>query len=139
MHNRDKNFLSGIFFRALMSSVVIIFGLLVMIIPVFKTGVSSNTANGSIPGIVWLILILLLLPSILYSIITLKTKKTEYVIIPALLILAAEYYFFNNFSVWISSDPNAAIALIVIPFYLFLVLGFSYGIAFLVSKTRKHV
>jgi hypothetical protein len=67
-----------------------------------------------------------------------KTKKIDYVIVPALFLLLAEYYFFHDFQTWISSDANAAIGLLIIPFYLIFILGFSFGISFIILKIRKH-
>ncbi|MDP3386079.1 MAG: hypothetical protein Q8S24_02500 [Eubacteriales bacterium] len=124
--------------KILMSSIVIIFGLYIMIIPIIKTISSSGTTtDGLISGIAIGILIFLFLPNIIYCIITMKTKKLEYILIPALTLIGAEYYFFHDYMAWISSDANAAIALIIIPFYLMLILGVSYGLAFVIVKIRR--
>lgn len=139
MQNSDKNSTLNMLIRILMSSVVIAFGLFIMIIPILTTtSTSGGGAKYSISGFVLGILIILFLPSILYCIIANITKEMEYVIIPALFLMAAEYYFFHNFSTWIASDPNAAIGLVILPVYLSGILGLSYGAAWFSVKIRKH-
>jgi len=110
-----------------------------MIIPILKTlSINRNITKDSISGFIAGILFFLLLPSIIYLIVNIKTRKIEYVIIPALFLLAGEYYFFNNFKTWISSDANASIGLLIIPVYLFLILGFSYCISYIIIRIRKN-
>lgn len=122
----------------LMILIVSIFGLFIMIIPIIKTISSSGTTtDGLISGIAIGILAFLFLPSIIYCIVEVKTKKLEYLLLPALALIGAEYYFFHDYMTWISSDANAAIALVIIPFYLLFILGFSYGLAFIIVKIRN--
>ncbi|HAE43941.1 MAG TPA: hypothetical protein DCG34_13660 [Clostridiales bacterium] len=127
--------------KLLVVSFVSIFGLFIMIIPIIKTMSSSGTTtDGLISGMAISILTFLFLPNIIYCIVAVKTKKLEYLLLPALALLGAEYYFFHNYQTWIASDANAAIALVIIPIYLMIVLGISYAISFLVVKMRsiKH-
>jgi hypothetical protein len=126
-------------FRIVMCSLVILFGFLVMIIPIVKSISIYEASSFSISealSFVFLCVLLgiLSLPSVLYCIVTMKKKEMEYGIIPAVFIVVTEYYFFHDYSTWITSDPNAAIGLIIAPFYLRLILGFSYGVAFVVLK-----
>lgn len=138
MQNSNNTQKSNMILRVFMISIVIIFGLYIMIFPILKPILGSGQImDGTIPWVALVILIFLFLPNILYSIVAIKTKKLENVIIPALALIGAEYYFFHNYQVWIASDANAAIALVIIPFYLLLVLGISYGIAFVIVKIRR--
>ena len=139
MKNLNKTDMLSKFFAFFMSFIVIIFGFFIMIIPILKTlSINRNITKDSISGFIAGILFSLLLPSIVYLIVTMKTRKIEYVIIPALFLLAGEYYFFNNFKTWISSNANAAIGLLIIPVYLFLILGFSYCISYIIIRIRKN-
>jgi len=134
----DSCHMSNIIIRVLTSFIVLLFGLFVMIIPVFKS--MSSTSEGyqnSVSGFVVGILFFLLLPNIICFIITMKAKKTAYVLIPAIMLLIAEYYFFHDFQTWIASDANAAVALLFIPIYLLLILGLSYLISFLIGRMKK--
>ncbi|MDW7672291.1 MAG: hypothetical protein SCK57_13845 [Bacillota bacterium] len=117
----------------MMCVAVILLGLSMMIMLVITSlSLSSDSISGFVAGI----LFILFLPDILYCLIAVRTNKLEYVFIPALFLLAAEYYFFHDFSTWIASDANAAIGLVIIPFYLLMIFGLSYGIARLVYKAR---
>jgi len=139
MKNLNKTDMLSKFFAFFMSFIVIIFGFFIMIIPILKTlSINRNITKDSISGFIAGILFFLLLPSIIYLIVNIKTRKIEYVIIPALFLLAGEYYFFNNFKTWISSDANAAIGLLIIPIYLLLILVFSYCISYILLKIRKN-
>ncbi len=122
----------------LIIAIVIIFGFFIMAIPILKNVTISSLIS---PGFMFLLIILffLFLPSIIYCIISIRTKDMEYVIIPAIFLLIAEYYFFHDYSTWISSDPNAAIGLVIAPIFLILILGGSYGITFIFLKIRKHI
>lgn len=122
----------------LIIAIVIIFGFFIMANPILKNVTISSLIS---PGFMFLLIILffLFLPSIIYCIIAIRTKDMEYVIIPAIFLLIAEYYFFHDYSKWISSDPNAAIGLVIAPIFLILILGGSYGIAFIFLKIRKHI
>lgn len=138
MKNQSDSYNSSKILRRLMILIVSIFGLFIMIIPIIKTISSSGTTtDGLISGIAIGILIFLFLPNIIYCIITMKTKKLEYILIPALTLIGAEYYFFHDYMTWISSDANAAIALVIIPFYLVFILGVSYGLAFIIVKIQN--
>ena len=135
LNNNTK--INGLF-AILICAAVIIFGVFIMGIPILK--------QVKIPGMISLDLIflfillgLLFLPTIIYCFVAIKTKKKEYVIIPAICLLIAEYYFFHDFLSWIASDPNAAIGIVIAPFYLIFILGFSYGLAFVFSKILKWV
>lgn len=122
----------------LIIAIVIIFGFFIMANPILKNVTISSLIS---QGFMFLLIILffLFLPSIIYCIIAIRTKDMEYVIIPAIFLLIAEYYFFHDYSTWISSDPNAAIGLVIAPIFLILILGGSYGIAFIFLKIRKHI
>lgn len=143
MQNSISAYILSKWFRVFISTLVIFFGLIIIIIPVLKTaslsgGVSEAFNNGIILGILLGIVFALFLPNIIYSIITMKTKEIEYIILPALSLFVAEYFFFHNYSTWISSDANAAIALVIMPIYLNLFLGISYGLSFMIIKIRKR-
>lgn len=122
----------------LIIAIVIIFGFFIMANPILKNVTISSLIS---PGFMFLLIILffLFLPSIIYCIIAIRSKDMEYVIIPAIFLLIAEYYFFHDYSTWISSDPNAAIGLVIAPIFLILILGGSYGIAYIFLKIRKHI
>jgi len=138
MVNLKNIYLSNNLLRLLIIAIVTIFGFFIMAIPILKSvTISSFTSMGFMFLII--ILFFLLLPNIIYCIIAIKTKDIEFVIIPAIFLLIAEYYFFHNYKTWISSDPNAAIGLLIIPIYLFLVLIFSYCISYILLKIRKHI
>jgi len=121
--------------RVLISCFVIVFGIFIMLIPMVKTISFSDVLSYVF---VLIIVGIVFLPSILFCIATMIKNEMEYAIIPALFLMAAEYYFFHDYQTWIASDPNAAIGLIIMPFYLMFVLGVSYGVAFAVLKIRKH-
>jgi len=116
-----------------------LFGIVVMLVPIIN---SMEIPNGDVASVLTFfglgILFFHLLPGIIYCFVTMRTHKVEYIIIPPVFLLAAEYYFFHDYSTWIASDANAAIALIFIPLYLLSVLGLSYGIAFLIIKVRAQ-
>ncbi|MBV1757599.1 MAG: hypothetical protein KMY55_07120 [Dethiosulfatibacter sp.] len=138
MHNSNNTQKSNMTLRVFMSSIVITFGLYIMIFPVLKPILGlGQIMDGTKSWVALVILIFLFLPNIIYSIVAIKTKKLEYVIIPALALIGAEYYFFHNYQTWIASNANAAIALVIIPIYLMLILAISYGIAFVVVKIRR--
>lgn len=122
-------------------AIVIIFGLFIMVVPIvsYMTPISDSGARLFMLLLLLLvIIIMLLLPSAIHCIVTMKTKAVEYAIIPAVFLLIAEYYYFHDFSTWIASDPNAAIGLVIVPFYILFVLGVSYGITFIYLIIRKH-
>ena len=121
--------------RVLISSIVILVGIFIMVIPIVKT-VSFSGVSSYI--FLFIIVGFLLLPNILFCVATAIKKEMEFAIIPAIFLLAAEYYFFHDYQIWIASDPNAAIGLVIAPFYLMFGLGVSYGIAYIVLKIRKH-
>lgn len=123
-------------FTILISVSVIIFGVVIMGIPILKL-VNIPSMNSLELIFFFIVLSLLFLPTIIYCFVAIKTKKKEYVIIPAIFLVIAEYYFFHDFSSWIASDPNAAIGIVIAPFYLIFILGFSYGLAFVFSKILK--
>jgi len=140
MKNLDKIDKQNKLFGFFMSSIVMGCGFFIMIIPILRTlSIDGDITKDSISGFIVGLILSLFLPSIIYSIITMKTRKIEYVIIPAFFLLAAEYYFFHNFKTWISSDPNAAIGLLIIPIYLLLILVFSYCISYILLKIRKNI
>jgi hypothetical protein len=112
-----------------MISIVIIFGIFIAI-QLLK---SSSTSIFSIA-----IITFLLLPSIMYILITAKSYTLEKIIIPGLFLISSEYYFFHDYEVWISSDANAAIGLLMIPIYLIFVLVFSYLISYFISKVKNQ-
>jgi len=138
MHNLKNINKINRYFKVLINGIVIIFGFFVMVIPIIKTATIPRLIPQQALFLV-IILILLFLPSIIYCVIAMKTKDIEYVVVPAISLLIAEYYFFHNFLTWISSDANAAIGLIIIPIILLLFLGVSYGIAFIIKKIKKHI
>jgi len=123
-------------FTILISVAVIIFGVVIMGIPILKI-VKIPSMNSLELIFLFVVLSFLFLPTIIYCFVAIKTKKIEYVIIPAICLLIAEYYFFHDFLSWIASDPNAAIGIVIAPFYLIFILGFSYGLAFIFSKILK--
>lgn len=128
------------FFAIFMISIVVGFGFFVMGIPILRTlSTNGEITSDAVSGFVVGILLSLFFPSMIYSIITVKTRKLEYIIIPAFFLLAAEYYFFHNFETWISSDPNAAIGLLIIPIYLSIILMFSYFLSYILLKVREKV
>lgn len=138
MKDWDKRDIQKKFFRFFMSFIVMGFSFFIMIIPIARTlSINGDIPKDSNTGFIAGILFSLLVPSIVYSIITIRTRKIEYVIIPAGFLLAAEYYFFHDFKTWISSDANAAIGLLIIPVYLLLILVFSYSISYIFHKIRK--
>lgn len=111
----------------------------IMIIPILSTlSVNGTIRKDSISAFIVGILLSLLLPSVIYSIITLKTREIEYIITPALFLLVTEYYFFRNFNKWITSNANAAIGLLIIPIYLLIILLFSYFISYILRRIRKY-
>ena len=125
--------------RILMSTLVFVFVFYIMIMPV-SNAISGTGPNNqrSISAFIVILLMILFLPNLIYAVITMKTKKTAYVILPAIAILSADYYFFHDFPVWIASDANAAIGLLFIPVYLLLITGLSYGVAFIILLLRKN-
>lgn len=119
---------------------VILFGVIVMLVPIINSIHTSRRDFTSILTFFNLgVLFFHLLPGIIYFFVTMKTKNVEYIIIPPVFLMVAEFYFFHNYSTWIASDANAGIALIFIPFYLMLILGFSYGIAFVILKIKRNI
>ena len=139
MKNLDKTDMANKFFVLFMISLVMFFGFFVMMMPILRSlSINGDITKDSISGFIAGILFFLFLPTIMYFIMTMKTRKIEYVIIPALFLLAAEYFFFHDFNSWIASDPNAAIGLLFIPVYLFIILGFSYLISYILLKIRKN-
>ncbi len=141
MQNSDKASKITIYFRSLICSIVILFGLFVMIVPIVQTISISSIVSEDLSQVAFVLAVFgfLFLPSVVYCVIAMRTNKIEYVIIPALFLLTAEYYFFYNFSTWIASDANAAIGLILIPFYLFFILVCAYVLAFVVFKIRTYI
>lgn len=139
MVNLKNIYKSNNLLRLLIIAIVIIFGFLMMAIPIFKSVTISSMISQRFMFFELIILLFLFLPSIIYCIIAIRTKDMEYVIIPAIFLLIAEYYFFHDYSTWISSNPNAAIGLVIIPIFLILILGGSYGVAFIFLKIRKHI
>ncbi len=137
MQNTEKDTKPNRFLVLLLSAIVIIYGLFIMAIPICKT-VSLSGLDPQRFHFLLILYIALFLPSMLYGIGALRTRNGEYVIIPAVFLLIAEYYFFHDYATWIASDANAAIGLVIIPVYLMLILGLSYGIAFIFLKIRKR-
>lgn len=114
-----------------------LFGIVFMLVPIINSMDSSSGGFSLIRSPFTLgVLFFHLLPGILYCFVTMRTHKVEYIFIPPLALLTAEYYFFHDYSTWIASDANAAIALIFIPFFLLAILGLSYGVAFIIIKVR---
>lgn len=125
-------------FKTILNAVVLIFGFFIMFIPIIKVVKISSL---SFQRLVFLgiVLFFLFLPSIIYCMVTIKTKNMVYILFPAIFLLIAEYYFFHDFETWIASDANAAIGLIILPIYLFIILGFSYSIAFIIKKIIEYI
>src|SRR6056297_2210881 len=105
MVNLKNIYLSNNLLRLLIIAIVTIFGFFIMAIPILKSvTISSFTSMGFMFLII--ILFFLLLPNIIYCIIAIKTKDIEFVIIPAIFLLIAEYYFFHNYKTYKSSFIN---------------------------------
>ena len=140
MKDLDKALQAIKTYRILLCAGVILFGVLVMLVPIIN---SMHIYRGGFSSILTVfglgVLFFHLLPGIIYFFVTMRTNKVEYIIIPPVFLMAAEFYFFHDYSTWIASNANAAIALIFIPFYLMLILGFSYGIAFVILKIKRHI
>lgn len=136
--DRSKESQKKLKYLKLVSCVIVIFwGTMVMLIPVIDSlSPGGNPSNTSFSWFAVGVLFALFLPTLIYCMISVKTRHLEYVIFPGIGLIFAEYYFFHDYTIWIASDANAAIALIVIPFYLLLALAVSYAISYLIIQFR---
>jgi len=136
MQNMKNRYQSNQFIKGVIFAIVIIFGFFIMAMPILKTASASLTHQ----RLIFLLGILtyIFLPTIIYGIIAIRRKNMEYVIIPAIFLLSAESYFFHDYEIWIASNANAAIGLIIIPIYIIVILGVSYGIAYIFFNIRKY-
>jgi hypothetical protein len=118
---------------------VLLFGVVYILVPVLKTvGPPQGHSQKSVAPIIFLMMGFLISPSLVYCLIAARTREILRVILPGIFLLAAEIYFFHDFKTWMASDANAAVGLLFIPVYLFIILGFAYGLAWAAIKFRNH-